>query len=734
MRLDFERRTSRDARLFSMRFQAMRNALLCAVIASLGALVNADCFASSTLETEFQGIVGASSLPTEGSCCQNDICAIPCPAVFPKVAKGYGIAVIVIVCLFCCIGVATYYVVKDKSENFFVAGRSLPLFVIVLTLASQSIDSNALLGNADLSYKYHFYDGAVLPIGLGLSLIINGVFFAHKINEEQVLTLPDIYGRRYGILGELAASICTCVSFLCLLAGNLVGMAAILSFLFEIKMTAGVFISGSIILVYTACGGLYSVAYTDVIQSAVGMLGCLSCVFWLIKNSEKSAPPPSIGFDGYVYPDNATAALYDGVPCTNQPGSMCYNTALHCPDADNCVADNGAYPFGDKPIFDNQMSDPWALTPFPNAIFFNWATIFVLGFGNLAALDFQARCMAAKTPSTARIGCIIAGCMTFFVGIPFAYMGAITRYYFGPDSIYAEFEADSCSKILDLPTCAMWKPDSQAFLKLLVSVAPKFLGGWCLLGIVAASMSTCDGAILALGTVFSHNIVRNIPKLFGMASEWVTEKNLLILARISTVPFAFIAMIIASFYESSKPSGATGYLLIVAFDVVLAGCVVPLVAALYMKKPSPTAGFLSIIAGTSLRIILEFSLKKDGFLLLPYSKDEFLDYGASSSSLFPNFFDKAAADRWDPDTCEQKRFKDFTGVDSLVSPLFSLLVFIAVSLIESKRGQPLKIFPERLIRPRAKAFDSDGHVSSPQPDDTAHGGTKALEKELKTPV
>ena len=37
-----------------------------------------------------------------------------------------------------------------------------------------------------------------------------------------------------------------------------------------------------------------------------------------------------------------------------------------------------------------QMTDANALDPIPNAIFFNWATIFVLAFGNLAALDFQA--------------------------------------------------------------------------------------------------------------------------------------------------------------------------------------------------------------------------------------------------------------------------------------------------------------------------------------------------------
>ena len=86
-----------------------------------------------------------------------------------------------------CSSAAGTYFLKGQSVNFFVAGRSLPLPVIAMTLASQSIDSNALLGNATLSYRYHFWDGAVLPLGLGLSLILNAVFLAKRMNEEYVL-------------------------------------------------------------------------------------------------------------------------------------------------------------------------------------------------------------------------------------------------------------------------------------------------------------------------------------------------------------------------------------------------------------------------------------------------------------------------------------------------------------------------------------------------------------------
>jgi|AntRauTorckE5430_2_1112549.scaffolds.fasta_scaffold05229_2 Na+/proline symporter len=203
-------------------------------------------------------------------------------------------------------------------------------------------------------------------------------------------------------------------------------------------------LSAALVLLYTIAGGLFSVAYTDVLQAGVGWIGCVSFVFYMIRNFQ-SAAPPSIGFPLYSYPDQDTCDLYSGVACSEDPSACCYNEALHCPngvDSADCVLDNGAYPFGDLPRFSNQMFDALALAPFPNAIVWDWATIFVLGFGNIAALDFQARCMASRTPKIATIGCLLAGCLTFAVGIPFAYLGAITRVYYGPDSARAEFVTD----------------------------------------------------------------------------------------------------------------------------------------------------------------------------------------------------------------------------------------------------------------------------------------------------
>ena len=194
-------------------------------------------------------------------------------------------------------------------------------------------------------------------------------------------------------------------------------------------------------------------------------------------------------------------------------------------------------------------------------------------------------------------------------------------------------------------------------------------------------MSTCDGAILAMGTVFSHNIMRNL-------GGCVTTKTLLIIARLSSVPFALIAAAIASFHKS------TGYLLVVAFDVVLASVVVPLFGCFYTKKPSTLAALLSILAGATTRVVLEFALPKDGYLIAPFNMPEFMNVGSAASSLYPSFFDQPIEERWDPsvEQCDEVQFNDWSGVDSLISPVIGLFVFVFVQFLE--RNGPLIAFKE----------------------------------------
>lgn len=198
----------------------------------------------------------------------------------------------------------------------------------------------------------------------------------------------------------------------------------------------------------------------------------------------------------------------------------------------------------------------------------------------------------------------------------------------------------------------------------------------------------------------------------------VTDSNLLTMARLSTLPFAVIATLIAAFYRSNHSAGGTGYLLIVAFDVVLATVVAPLFGAFYNRKPSPRAAFMSILAGGTARVVMEFVLPKDGFLLLPFGGDEFLDYGTAASANFPVFFDEPPEFLWDPavEECSQPRFEDYTGVDSLGAFLLSIVVFVLFQAIEDMSGFPAFAFPGMVPYEKSETNDEKVKTSLEKPE------------------
>ena len=291
-----------------------------------------------------------------------------------------------------------------------------------------------------------------------------------------------------------------------------------------------------------------------------------------------------------------------------------------------------------------------------------------------------------------------------------------------------QFRSHSLLRFSGLPTCAQWVPDPQAFIKLLTHEAPDVIGCWCLIGIVAASMSTADGAILSMGTVFSHNVMRHLDPFFP---NLITDNNLLMAARLSTIPFALVSTLIAAYYRSSHSAGATGYLLIVAFDVVLATVVAPLFGAFYTKTPSPRAALCAILSGAFVRILLEFVLPKDGFLLLPFDEPEFQDYGPAASANFPVFFDKVPGDVWNAtaEPCASRQFEDYTGVDSLSAFFTSIIVFVTVQFLENKMGRPLFSFPG--MQGYDKIVESE-HTAGKEVEDVIQDITQKGEKEVES--
>lgn len=166
---------------------------------------------------------------------------------------------------------------KNTEEEVMLAGRALPLWIAIFTMSATWIGGGYINGTAEATYKSGLM-WVQAPWGYALSLIIGGLFFAKKMRRYQFRTMLDPLEQRFG---EKSAAL----FFLPALTGELFWTAAILSALgstfgvvLGVDFATSIIISALIIITYTALGGLWAVAMTDVVQLILLILGLIITV------------------------------------------------------------------------------------------------------------------------------------------------------------------------------------------------------------------------------------------------------------------------------------------------------------------------------------------------------------------------------------------------------------------------------------------------------------------------
>ncbi len=437
--------------------------------------------------------------------------------------------------------------VKGSVRNYFDAGHVIRFWVLVLSLCGQALELGGTYDNTARAMAAGFWDGAVLPLGIGTSLILIGMFFAKPLYAMHLLTLPDVYSRRFNTLsGTMVASLCL-VSFIILIAGNLAGMGILMEMAVGLPPHTTVPIIMVLIAVYTIAGGLFAVTWNDVLHSGVLFLGVAVVLGVLIFG----------GSSGVL--EQAFAKRFSWAPLTR--------------------LDSGAIAV--------------------------WAGFLALGIGDIVALDFMERVCAARTDRAAQSSCYVAGIVTIGVGIAMAVIGMI-------GSTTAAGAAEGATLLQFIETL----PSS---VKMLFVMA-----------LLGAGISTIDGAIMASTKALSRNILQT------MMPSRIPDTRLLFVSRMMVPPITIAAVLLALVFP------VPGELLVLAFDVVFAGCVVPLTLGIYWQRGTGRAAVLAILIPSILRLVLYFF---------------YADLGL------------------DP------RLK---GIDTLIPPLLSLAIFVGVTLYQSE--------------------------------------------------
>ncbi|MEO8298927.1 MAG: sodium:solute symporter family protein [Burkholderiales bacterium] len=162
-----------------------------------------------------------------------------------------------------------------NTADFAIAGRHLPLVMIITTTFATWFGSETVLG-IPARFVQSGLNGIVEdPFGAGSCLIIVGLFFAAKLYRMTLLTISDYYRERYGRTVEVACSLIIILSYLGWVSAQVTALGLVFNLLSAgaISVPLGMVIGTASILAYTLFGGMWSVAVTDFIQMIILVVG-----------------------------------------------------------------------------------------------------------------------------------------------------------------------------------------------------------------------------------------------------------------------------------------------------------------------------------------------------------------------------------------------------------------------------------------------------------------------------
>ncbi len=184
--------------------------------------------------------------------------------------------------LFALVAVGIYKIRSVKnSEDFMVAGRVLPWYILVGTLLATWMGSGSLFSGAGLGYR-NGLAGLWSSGGawLGIALIY---FNSKRIRNFGKVTVPDIFEARYGQLAAVLATITTVVAYTTIVSYQFRGGGKVLSMVSDglVSLETGIIITAVFAISYTVLAGMFSVVYTDVVNGILMTIGTIGALIFL---------------------------------------------------------------------------------------------------------------------------------------------------------------------------------------------------------------------------------------------------------------------------------------------------------------------------------------------------------------------------------------------------------------------------------------------------------------------
>lgn len=160
-----------------------------------------------------------------------------------------------------------------NSDDYLVAGRNLSLPVLVGTLTAGWLGAGTVVGYASIGYNNGL--GALWWAIGGLTGALIIVIMSKKLRAIAKYTVPDLLELRYSPATRVLGAIPIILAFTAIVGYQMKAVGYVLEVIMNIDPKTGLVIGAFVVIAYTVAGGMLSVAYTDVAQYVLLMIGLI---------------------------------------------------------------------------------------------------------------------------------------------------------------------------------------------------------------------------------------------------------------------------------------------------------------------------------------------------------------------------------------------------------------------------------------------------------------------------
>lgn len=271
----------------------------------------------------------------------------------------------------------------ETDEDYLVAGRQLPLWLAWGTLLATWFGAATVLGASEAAREEGLRGTILDPFASGIALIVAGLFFAGPVWEMRLLTVGDLFARKYGRKTELVSSLVQSVGYLPWIAAQYLALAAVLTHFFGIETRIAIIGVALLVGFLTMIGGMWSVTLTDTAQILIVLVSLVV-----------------LGVSFFAAIGNGSVTM--GVTSTWQETPAEMRTLL--PQAGTIAI-------------------------------LAWSATWLNGiFGNIPGQDLMQRVFAAKSSKVAKQACVLAGVVYILFGLLPVGLGLASRLVW-PDEL-----------------------------------------------------------------------------------------------------------------------------------------------------------------------------------------------------------------------------------------------------------------------------------------------------------